>query len=44
MIESMRRACEQDDDDAVLRQLKNLVPEMRPPEEVNAAAVHVTQY
>lgn len=44
MIDSMRRACEQDDDAAVLRQLKNLVPELRPPEEVNAGPIPITQY
>jgi FlaA1/EpsC-like NDP-sugar epimerase len=45
MVDSLRRACEQDDDAAVLRQLRNLVPELRSPDEVNAEArAQVTQY
>ncbi len=38
MIESLRVACEANDSAAMLRQLKNLVPEYRSAEEVNAEA------
>jgi FlaA1/EpsC-like NDP-sugar epimerase len=36
MIESLRQACEANDPQAMLRQLRNLVPEYRPADEVNA--------
>jgi len=36
MIESLRAACEANDPQAMLRQLRNLVPEYRPAAEVNA--------
>jgi FlaA1/EpsC-like NDP-sugar epimerase len=35
MLASLRKACDQSDDEAVLRQVRNLVPEYRTPEEVN---------
>jgi FlaA1/EpsC-like NDP-sugar epimerase len=38
MLAALRRACESADDEAVLRQVRNLVPEFRSPEEVNQAA------
>lgn len=36
MLESLRLACDADDHAGMLRQIKNLVPEFRPPQEVNA--------
>lgn len=39
MLSALRRACDQGDDEAVLRQVRNLVPEFRSPEEVNAPAL-----
>jgi FlaA1/EpsC-like NDP-sugar epimerase len=39
MLSTLRRACDQADDEAVLRQLRNLVPEFRPPDEVNFAVM-----
>ena len=36
MLASLRKACEEGDEDAVLRQVRNLVPEYRSPEEANA--------
>jgi FlaA1/EpsC-like NDP-sugar epimerase len=36
MLASMRQACDSNDPESMLRQLRNLVPEFRPPEEVNA--------
>ncbi|HNJ81987.1 MAG TPA: nucleoside-diphosphate sugar epimerase/dehydratase [Piscinibacter sp.] len=36
MLLALRQACDADDADAMLRQLRNLVPEYRPAEEVNA--------
>ena len=38
MLTALRRASESSEDDAVLRQLRNLVPEFKSPEEVNRAA------
>ncbi len=38
MLGALRKACETGDDLAVLRQVRNLVPEFRSPEEVNQAA------
>ena len=38
MLAALRKACEGGDDPAVLRQVRNLVPEFRSPEEVNQAA------
>ena len=38
MLESLRIACEANDPSAMLRQLRNLVPEYRPAAEVNAEA------
>jgi FlaA1/EpsC-like NDP-sugar epimerase len=38
MLDSLRAACETNDVEAMLRQLRHLVPEFRPAEEVNAAA------
>jgi FlaA1/EpsC-like NDP-sugar epimerase len=38
MIESLRAACDANDLDAMSRQIRNLVPEYRPAEEVNAEA------
>ena len=38
MLESLRQACEANDPAAMLRQLRNIVPEFRPADEVNAAA------
>jgi len=38
MIESLRAVCEANDLDAMSRQIRNLVPEYRPAEEVNAEA------
>ena len=35
MVESLRTACETNDHDAMLRQLRNLVPEFRPADDVN---------
>jgi FlaA1/EpsC-like NDP-sugar epimerase len=37
MLTALRRACESGDDEAVLRQLRNLVPEFRDAAEVNQA-------
>jgi FlaA1/EpsC-like NDP-sugar epimerase len=39
MLQSLRQACEANDADSMLRQIRNLVPEYRSPEEVNAEAV-----
>lgn len=36
MLESLRAACDADDQAGMLRQIRNLVPEFRPPQEVNA--------
>lgn len=36
MLESLRAACDSNDVDAMLRQIRNLVPEYRPADEVNA--------
>lgn len=36
MLESLRLACDADDQAAMLRQIRNLVPEYRPAQEVNA--------
>lgn len=36
MLTALRQACDSGDVDAMLRQMRNLVPEFRPPEEVNA--------
>jgi FlaA1/EpsC-like NDP-sugar epimerase len=41
MIESLRAACDANDADAMSRQVRNLVPEYRPAEEVNAEAAAV---
>ena len=38
MLASLRLACEGDDEELLLRQLRNLVPEFRPADEVNAEA------
>jgi FlaA1/EpsC-like NDP-sugar epimerase len=38
MLESLRKACEDNDQDAMQRQLRNLVPEFRSPDEVNEEA------
>ncbi len=38
MLATLRTACDSGDVDAMLRQVRNLVPEFRPPEEVNASA------
>jgi FlaA1/EpsC-like NDP-sugar epimerase len=38
MIASLRQACDGDDIDLLLRQIRNLVPEFRPADEVNAEA------
>jgi hypothetical protein len=38
MLSSLRKACEGADEEAVLRQVRNLVPEFRSPEEVNDEA------
>lgn len=35
MLESLRHACDSNDTEAMLRQIRNLVPEFRPAEEVN---------
>ena len=35
MLESLRAACDSNDDDTMLRQIRNLVPEFRPAAEVN---------
>jgi FlaA1/EpsC-like NDP-sugar epimerase len=39
MLAALRKACEGHDEEAVLRQIRNLVPEFRPPEEVNREGV-----
>ena len=36
MIASLRSACDSDDSEMLLRQIRNLVPEFRPADEVNA--------
>lgn len=36
MLQALAQACEADDEEAMLRQLRNLVPEYRPADEVNA--------
>ena len=38
MIQSLRQACTSNDTDSMLRQIRNLVPEYRPADEVNAEA------
>ena len=38
MLESLRGACDANEHEAMLRRLRNLVPEFRPPEEVNRKA------
>jgi FlaA1/EpsC-like NDP-sugar epimerase len=38
MLQSLRQACEADDSESMLRQLRNLVPEYRSADEVNAEA------
>ncbi|MBC7730787.1 MAG: polysaccharide biosynthesis protein, partial [Bacteriovorax sp.] len=38
MIQSLRQACASNDSDSMLRQIRNLVPEYRPADEVNAEA------
>ena len=38
MLATLRKACDTADEEAVLRQVRNLVPEFRSPEEVNTAA------
>jgi FlaA1/EpsC-like NDP-sugar epimerase len=38
MIQSLRQACVSNDSDSMLRQIRNLVPEYRPADEVNAEA------
>ena len=38
MLASLRAACDANDADAMLRQMRNLVPEYKPPEEVNLVA------
>ena len=38
MLRSLRLACDSDDVEAMLRQVRNLVPEFRPADEVNAEA------
>ena len=38
MIQSLRQACTDNHNDSMLRQVRNLVPEFRSPEEVNAEA------
>jgi FlaA1/EpsC-like NDP-sugar epimerase len=38
MLSTLRKACDLADEEAVLRQVRNLVPEFRSPEEVNTAA------
>jgi FlaA1/EpsC-like NDP-sugar epimerase len=38
MLQSLRQACGSDDPDSMLRQVRNLVPEYRPADEVNAEA------
>jgi len=35
MIESLRAACDNNEPDTMLRQIRNLVPEFRPADEVN---------
>ena len=43
MLESLRVACDSNSVDAMLRQVRNLVPEFRPPEEVNREAAAALQ-
>jgi FlaA1/EpsC-like NDP-sugar epimerase len=38
MLASLRQACESNDTESMLRQVRNLVPEFRPADEVNAEA------
>ena len=38
MLESLRQACASNDSDSMLRQIRNIVPEYRPADEVNAEA------
>jgi FlaA1/EpsC-like NDP-sugar epimerase len=38
MLASLRQACESNDTESMLRQMRNLVPEFRPADEVNAEA------
>jgi hypothetical protein len=39
MLSALRKACDGNDDDAVMRQIRNLVPEFRPADEVNREGV-----
>jgi FlaA1/EpsC-like NDP-sugar epimerase len=43
MLGSLRKACEQGDDEAVVRQVRNLVPEFRDADEVNSAVQRAEQ-
>jgi FlaA1/EpsC-like NDP-sugar epimerase len=43
MLESLRTACDIGDEEIMLRQIRNLVPEFRPPEEVNREAASALQ-
>jgi FlaA1/EpsC-like NDP-sugar epimerase len=43
MIHSLRVACDSNEADAMLRQMRNLVPEFRPADEVNGAAATTVQ-
>ena len=36
MLQSLRQACDSNDTESMLRQVRNLVPEYRPADEVNA--------
>jgi FlaA1/EpsC-like NDP-sugar epimerase len=38
MLQSLRQACDSNDAESILRQVRNLVPEFRPADEVNAEA------
>jgi hypothetical protein len=38
MLQSLRQACEANDSESMLRQIRNLVPEYRSADEVNAEA------
>jgi len=39
MLQSLRQACDSDDIDSMMRQIRNIVPEYRPANEVNAEAL-----
>jgi len=43
MLESLRTACDSDEREAMLRQIRNLVPEFRPADEVNREAAAALQ-